>query len=230
MANAIAAATKGEAHAAKPRPLADHVAANVSKSIVEGAIARGQGRSLAGARLEAATIEMLLPPNVALIVDIETDNRQRTVSEVRHAVKTNGGVVGSTAFFFSRRGRIILSQGRGAVDLSTVIGKAIELEGIEDVEKMPSGEFLVWTQPAYLMTITGALPSQLGMQVVDADIIWAPNPDATVAMQSQDMVERLDRLLSSIREYPEVKAVFANVWQGSVRDDEWNRIARHIEA
>ncbi|KAM4054781.1 transcriptional regulator domain-containing protein [Hirsutella rhossiliensis] len=213
MANVIAAATK----------------ASVPKSLVEAAIARGQGRSVTGAQLQAMTMEVLLPPNLALIADIETDNRQRTWNDVRYAVKKNGGVTGSTAFFFSRRGRILLKPKRADPTLSDMIEAAIELDGTDDIERLPDGVFLVWTQPTSLMAITEALSDRFELEVLDSDIIWAPNADTTVFVESQDMVESLEALLSGIREFPEVKAVFANVRQGGIAFDEWGRVARLID-
>lgn len=199
------------------------------KSLVEAAIARGQGRSATGAQLDAMTMEVLLPPNIALIADIETDNRQRTLHDVRLAVKKNGGVTGSTAFFFSRRGRTLLRPGRKAPTLSDMIEAAIELDGTDDVEQLPDGVFLVWTQPTSLMAITEALSDRFRLEVADSDIIWAPNADTTVVVETQDMVESIVALLSGIRECPDVKAVFANVRQGSIADDEWDRVARLID-
>ncbi|KJZ79004.1 hypothetical protein HIM_01777 [Hirsutella minnesotensis 3608] len=213
MANAIAAATK----------------ANVPKHLIEAAIAKGQGRSATGARLENLTIEILFPPNVALIVDVETDNKLRSLSDLKLVVKKNGGVVGSTTFYFSRRGRIILNPKADATTLSDVLEKAIELDGTEDVEELPEGGFQVWTQPAALMATTKALAGSLDVEVQESEIIWAPNQDTTVAVESPNVVESLDTLLSKLREFQEVKAVFANIRQGSINGEEWDRVVRHID-
>lgn len=174
-------------------------------------------------------MEVLLPPNLAFIADIETDNRQRTLKDVRFAVKKNGGVIGSTAFFFSRRGRVLLKPRRNGPTLSDMVETAIELDGTDDMEQLQDGVFLAWTQPTSLMAITEALSDRFGLQVLDSDIIWAPNEDTSVSVDSLDMVKGLEVLLSGIREFPEVKAVFANVRQGSIAPDEWERVARLID-
>ncbi|GJN68752.1 hypothetical protein VFPFJ_05427 [Purpureocillium lilacinum] len=213
LANAVAAATK----------------ASVPKSLVEAAIARGQGRSATGAQLEPMTFEVLMPPNIALIADIETDNKTRTLHDLKYVVKKAGGVVGATAFYFSKRGRAVFKPKADGPTLSDVLDEFIEYEGAEDVEELPDGGFLAWTQPASVAAITDALSRKFGLEVLESDIMWVANEDTTVAVDSHSSAESLDALFSGLREYPEVKAVFANVRQGSISDDEWDRIERHID-
>ncbi|KAK9436237.1 DUF28 domain protein [Metarhizium brunneum] len=213
LANAIAAATKG----------------NVPKALVEAAIARGQGRSAAGAQLESMTLEVLMPPNIALIADIETDNKTRTLQDLKFVVKKAGGVTGSTSFYFSRRGRIIFRNKEGGPTLSDLLEEAIEHDGADDVEELPDGDLLVLTEPAQLMAITEALSKRFGLEVVESDIIWAANEDTKTAIDTEQSVESLDALFTGLREYPEVKAIFANINQGSITEEEWERVERHID-
>ncbi|UNI14425.1 hypothetical protein JDV02_001055 [Purpureocillium takamizusanense] len=217
LANAVAAASK----------------ASVPKSLVEAAIARGQGRSATGAQLEPMTLEVLMPPNIALIADIETDNKTRTLHDLKYVVKKAGGVVGGTAFYFSRRGRAVFKPkaggGGGGPTLSDVLDHFVEHEGAEDVEELPDGGFLAWTQPASVAAITDAVSSKFGLEVLESDIIWAANEDTTVAVDSHRSAESLDALFAAMREFPEVKAVFANIRQGTISDEEWDRIERHID-
>ncbi|KAG5999449.1 hypothetical protein E4U43_002069 [Claviceps pusilla] len=213
LANAISAATK----------------ASVPKALVEAAIARGQGRSATGGQLETMTLEVLMPPNIALIADIETDNKTRTLQDLKLVVKKAGGVVGSTAFYFSRRGRIVLKSHDGGLTLSDLLEEAIEHEGTEDVEALDEGRFLVWTQPPQAMAVTEALSKRLPLEVEESDIIWAANQDTKVALDSTQSMDSLHALLGGLREYPEVKALFANVQRGSITEEEWELIERHID-
>lgn len=204
--------------------------ASVPKAIIENAIAKGQGRSASGAQLEPFTLEILLPPNMALIVDIETDNKARTLHDLKYlAVKKSGGVVGSTAFLFTKRGRAIFKAKEGGPTVSDILEEAIEHDGAEDIEELPDGGFLAWTQPATLMAITEALVAKFGLEVLDCDIVWAPNEDTMVDVDASKSVEELDLLLSGLKEYNEVKAIFGNIRQGTITDDEWDRVERNIE-
>jgi len=62
-------------------------AAGVPKNLIEQAIARGQGRSTTGASLDVMTYEVMVPPSVALILDVETDNKMRALQDLNQTVK-----------------------------------------------------------------------------------------------------------------------------------------------
>ncbi|KAM0434473.1 hypothetical protein ACHAPT_003569 [Fusarium lateritium] len=213
LASAISAATK----------------ASIPKNLIEAAIARGQGRSATGAQLESMSLEVLMPPSIAMIIDAETDNKTRTLHDLRLVVKKAGGVVGSTTFYFTRRGRAVFKAKEGGPTLSDVLDEAIEHDGLEDVEQLPEGDFLVWTQPNTLAAITEALSKKFEFEVLDSDIVWAPNDDTMVSVDKPNEVETLDLLFNGLKEYPEVKAIYANVRQGTIEDEEWERVERNLD-
>ncbi|KAH8175895.1 transcriptional regulator domain-containing protein [Sarocladium implicatum] len=217
LANAIAAATK----------------ASVPKHVIDNAIARGQGRSATGAQLEPMTLEFLFPPDVAIVIEAETDNKNRSLQDLRSVVKKGGGVVGSTAFYFTRRGRAVFSsspkEGATVPSLSDLLEEAIEYEGTEDVEELPDGDYVVWTQPAMLAAVTQGLAKKLDLEILESDIVWSPNEDTKVAIGSEELIEALESTFAGLRDYTEVKGLYANMRQGSMTDDQWERIARHLD-
>ncbi|KAH7329244.1 transcriptional regulator-domain-containing protein [Stachybotrys elegans] len=213
LVNAIAAASK----------------ASIPKNLVEAAIARGQGRSLSGAQLIPLTFEILMPPNIALIAEAETDNKIRTLQDIKHAVKDNGGVVGSTAFYFSKRGRAVFRSKEGGPDLSQVLDEALELEGVEDVEDLPEGGFLVWTEPSQVSTVTTALSQKFDLEVLESDIRWSPNEDTVVELDSGESAEELGNLLASLKEYTEIKSISANVREGTIDEAAWAKIEDSLD-
>ncbi|KAJ4158299.1 uncharacterized protein LMH87_008831 [Akanthomyces muscarius] len=193
LANAIAAANK----------------ASIPKALIEGAIASGQGRSASGAKLEPMTLEFLVPPEIALIVDIETDNKQRTLQDLKLAVKKAGGITGSTAFNFARRGRAVFKPKDGGAALSDLLDEAIEHDGAQDVEGNAEGGYVLWTEPSVLMAITKAFASKFDLELSAADIVWAPNADTM--------------------EHSEVKAIFTNTKQGRATEAAWEAVERHLD-
>ena len=205
--------------------------ANIPKSLVEGAIARGQGRSTTGAKLEPMLIEALLPPNIAIIAEAETDNKNRTWADIRHLMKESGAANNSTAFYFTKRGRArFASRKEDVLNLSVLLEEAIELEGLDDVEERIDGSFQVWTQPAQLSAITEALSRNFDLEVLESDVVWASNEETQVDLDEPDAIEGLENLVSGLREYPEIKGVYANIQQGSLADDVWQRVGRHIDS
>ncbi|CAM1505616.1 Fc.00g112530.m01.CDS01 [Cosmosporella sp. VM-42] len=213
LANAITAATK----------------ASIPKHLIEGAVARGQGRSATGAQLESMSFEALMPPDIALIADVETDNKTRSLHDLRFVVKKAGGVSGSTAFYFTKRGRAVFKAKEGGPTLSEVLDEAIEHEGLEDVEELPEGAFQAWTEPSKLMAITKAISKKFELEVLDSDLVWAPNEDTKVSVDSEKVAETLDALFAALKEYPEVKGLYANVCKGSIGDEEWEKIDRSLD-
>ncbi|KAM3435277.1 hypothetical protein MY4824_005002 [Beauveria thailandica] len=213
LANAIAAANK----------------ASIPKALIEGAVASGQGKSASGAKLEPMTMEFLLPPDIALIVDIETDSKQRTLQDLKLAVKKAGGVSGSTAFNFARRGRAVFKPKHGAAALSDLLDEAIEHDGAQDVEESAEGGYVLWTEPSMLMAITKNFASKFDLELLAADIVWAPNEDTMVKLDSDESAATLTSLLATLREHSEVKAIFANAKQGRATEDAWEAVERHLD-
>ncbi|EXL86162.1 hypothetical protein FOPG_02318 [Fusarium oxysporum f. sp. conglutinans race 2 54008] len=203
--------------------------ASIPKNLIEGAIARGQGRSATGAQLESMSLEVLMPPDIAMVIDAETDNKTRTLHDLRLVVKKAGGVVGSTTFYFTRRGRAVFKAEECGPSLSDVLDEAIEHEGLEDVEELPEGDFLAWTQPNTLTAITEALSKKFELEILDSDIVWAPNKDTKVSIDTTEQANALDMLFNGLKEYPEVRAIYANVRQGAVGDEEWDKVERNLD-
>ncbi|KAF4470179.1 yfcA [Fusarium albosuccineum] len=203
--------------------------ASIPKNLIEAAIARGQGRSATGAQLESMSLEVLMPPDIAMVIDAETDNKTRTLHDLRLVVKKCGGVVGSTTFYFTRRGRTVFKAKAGGPSLSDVLDEAIEHEGLEDVEELPEGDFLAWAQPNTLTAITEALSKKFELEVLDSDIVWAPNEDTKVSIDTSAQVDALELLFNGLKEHSEVKAIYANVRQGTVGDEEWDKVERNLD-
>lgn len=176
------------------------------------------------------SFEVLVPPDIALIADVETDNKNRSLHDIKHTVKKNGGVSGSTAFYFTRRGRAVFRTLETGITLSDVLEEALNHDGIEDVEETSDGAFIVWSEPSKLTSTTVALSSsRLKLETVDSDIMWAPNKDTRVSLDTPEAAEVLQQLCGALREYPEVKTLHANIRQGSVSDEEWESISRHLD-
>ncbi|EGX94383.1 DUF28 domain protein [Cordyceps militaris CM01] len=202
--------------------------ASIPKALIEGAIASGQGKSTSGAKLEPMTMEFLLPPDIALIIDIETDSKQRTLQDLKLAVKKAGGITGSTAFNFARRGRAVFKPNDGAA-LADLLDEAIEHDGAQDVEESDEGGYVLWTEPSALMAIAKAFAAKFDLELLAAEIVWAPNEDTMVKLDSDDSAAALSSLLATLREHSEVKAIFANTKQGRASEEAWEAVERRLD-
>ena len=130
------------------------------KASIENAIARGQGKSPSGAQLDSVTVEAMMPPAVAVIIECLTDSKLRLMSDLKHLVKDFGGSTTPTNHLFDRRGKIILENPRGLTE-EDVFDQSIEA-GATDIEVGEDGELIVFTEPDQTMAAAKALSSNAG--------------------------------------------------------------------
>jgi transcriptional/translational regulatory protein YebC/TACO1 len=196
---------------------------------MEAAIARGQGKSATGATLENVTLEVIMPPTVAMIIEIETDSKARTLADLRSLVKTHGGSVTPTTYLFQKKGRVSFEKDERNLGVDEVLDEAIEA-GAEDVEMDEDGSIVVWTEPNKTLAAAKALQESLNLKVEGSDIVWDPNEDTKVALQSEDAVKALSVFVEALREDPNVQSVYANAAQGSVTDGAWEDLQNRLDA
>ena len=180
-------------------------AVNLPKDKIEAAIRKGTGQD-AGGELFEITYEGYGAGGVAIIVETATDNKNRTVAEVRHAFTKFGGAMGesgSVAFQFDRMGVITLEKEKYA-DEETVMNMALEA-GAEDVQD--EGE--VWevrTAMGDFNTVREALESQ-GVEMMEAQLAMVPRMQNPIDAET---AKKLVRLTDALEDLDDVQNVFTN--------------------
>lgn len=196
---------------------------------MEAAIARGQGKSSTGAALENLTLEVIMPPSVSMIIDAETDNKNRTLMDLRLLIKLHKGTVSPTSYLFQKKGRIIFEKDERNLGVDEVLDDAIEA-GAEDVELDDGGSIIVWTEPNKISSAAKALQQSLGLKVEDSDIIWDPNEDTKIQVEAGEEVQGLSSFIDDLKQNPNVQGVYANVAQGSIPNDIWDDLQSRLDA
>jgi len=172
------------------------LSANMTKDTIERAIKRGSG-DMEGQNFEEVRYEGYGPNGVAIMVDCLTDNRNRTVSEVRHAFTKNGGNLGtdgSVAYLFSMVGTLTFAAGS---DEEKIMEVALEA-GAEDVLTNDDGSIDVTTSPETFLDVKTAMKDAgLEPEMAEVTMQAATNvdlqlEDAEQAMKLVDMLEDLD--------------------------------------
>ena len=188
--------------------------ANMPKDNIERGIKKGTG-DLDGVTYEEGIFEGYGPGGVAIIVEFMTDNRTRTVADVRHAFNKYGGslgVSGSVAFMFDRKGQIIFSDDN---DFETIFDAALEA-GAEDV-KEEDGIIEVITDPADFETVRNELEKQ-GLKFQSAEVTMIPqNLNPVAGKQAESLMKMIDVL----EDNDDVQNVHANF---DISDDEMEKI------
>ena len=176
--------------------------ANMTKDSVQNAIKRGSGQ-LDGVSYEEVRYEGYGVGGAAVMVDCLTDNRTRTVAEVRHAFTKNGGNVGSdgsVAYLFKHCGQFLLAPGTSE---DKVMEAAIDA-GAEDVVRNEDGSVEVICAPAEFAAVKEAL-DKAGLKPELAEITMKPTAEAALA---GDDAARMRQLLDALENLDDVQNVY----------------------
>lgn len=180
------------------------LSANMPKDNVERAIKRGAGE-MDGDNFEEVRYEGYGPGGAAVLVDCMTDNRNRTVAEIRHAfTKFNGnlGTTGSVAYLFTNSGVIQFSPG---TDEDAVMEVALEC-GAEDVITAEDGSIEVLTTPDSFIFVKEALQEK-SLTPVQAEVTMRAG--TTTALSDKEG-ESMLKLLDALDELDDVQNVYSN--------------------
>ncbi len=204
----VAARLGGGEPSANPRLRAAIDAAksqNMPKSNIERAIKKGTGE-LEGVNYEEITYEGYGPGGVAVLVETITDNRQRTVAEVRHLLSKRGGNMGepgSVAWVFEKKGLIVIEKDK--VDEETLMDVALEA-GADDIRDEGS-EWEVETSPDVLPAVRDAVKAA-GIEIISAEVSMVPS--TTVKLEDEKQAKQMLLLMEALEENDDVQNVYAN--------------------
>ena len=179
--------------------------ANMTRDTIDRAIARGAGTNDAD-NMEEITYEGYGPGGVAILVEAMTDNRNRTVAEVRHAFTKRGGNLGtdgSVAYLFERKGQITFAPG---VDEEQVMEAALDA-GAEDIEANDDGSIDVTTPWEDFSAVKGAL-EQAGLTPEGGEVTMIAS--TTVPVDASG-AETIMGLVDALEDLDDIQNVYSNV-------------------
>lgn len=180
--------------------------ANMTRDTIDRAVKRGAGQDEAD-NLEEITYEGYAPGGVAVLVECLTDNRKRTVAEVRHAFTKFGGNLGtdgSVNYLFTKRGEMVFPAG---TDEDALLEAGIDA-GAEDVVAQQDGTLELYTTPEPYMTVKDALV-EAGFTPERAEIVMSPS--TTVAITDEDIAGQIFKMLEKLEDLDDVQNVYSNV-------------------
>jgi YebC/PmpR family DNA-binding regulatory protein len=179
--------------------------ANMPSDNIERAIKKGLGGG-ESAHFDDLTYEIYGPNGVALLVEVSTDNRNRTASEIRSIVTKNGGSIatqGSVSRLFQRKGQLIVA--RDAASEDELMELALEA-GAEDFKADPQGYEIV-TEPGKFE----AVHKQLEAKKIKAEVAEVTElASVSVSLQDEPTVAAVNRLIEALEDHDDVKDVYHN--------------------
>jgi YebC/PmpR family DNA-binding regulatory protein len=191
-------------------------AANMPKDNIERAIQKGIGGG-EGERFEEVVYEGYGPGGAAILLEALTDNRNRTVGEVRHVLTRHGGNLGASGcvgYLFEKRG--LLAFDPESVDADALLEAALEAGAEDVIEGGPAIE--VVTAPSQLEVVREALRGR-GFSAASAEITM--QPQTTVKLEGEQASAML-RLADALEDLDDVQHVYANF---DISDDEMAKLA-----
>jgi len=179
-------------------------AENMPKDNIERAIKKGTGE-LEGVNYEEISYEGYGPGGAAVLVESLTDNKNRTVADIRSIFGKNGGNLGENgcvAWMFDKKGYIVVE--RSAVDEDTLMETALEA-GAEDIREDDSN-FEVITEPGDFEAIKEAIDTA-SISYIDAEVTMLPQNTTNLAGKE---AEQMVRLMEMLEDCDDVQKVYTN--------------------
>lgn len=177
---------------------------NMPKENIERAIAKAKGAVDSGT-LEEGLYEGFLFGGIAVLVEAVTDNKQRTVSEVKNVLEKNGGSLGSqgsAAYLFERLGEIAIDSTSKTPD--ELFDIAVELDSKDYVEE--EGDAIFYIDPKSLFATKKTLEGK-GMRVLSSELVYKPKVMLDISPEAKDKV---NSLISKLEDLGDVQNVFVN--------------------
>jgi YebC/PmpR family DNA-binding regulatory protein len=203
----VAAKTGGGDAASNPRlrtAIDKALGANMTKDTIDRAIKRGSGAAN-DENFEEVRYEGYGPNGVAVMVDCLTDNRNRTVSEVRHAFSKRGGNLGtdgSVAYLFTKQGLLTYPAGS---DEDSIMETALEA-GAEDVVSNEDGTIDVVTTPESFVDVKQAM-TEGNLEPENAEVTMTASINVDLEL---DDAEKILKLVEMLEDLDDVQNVYTN--------------------
>ena len=179
---------------------------NMPHDNIKKAIMKGTGE-LPGVSYEEYLYEGYGPAGVAVMVEVMTDNKNRTVPEIRHIMAKNGGSLGESgcvSWIFDKKGYILVNKTRASED--AVMSAALEA-GAEDMKNDPEEEnFEVITSPEDFAAVNEAI-GKAGIPIESAEVTMLPKNYVVLDVKA---AEQMLRLVDALEDNDDVQNVYAN--------------------
>ena len=183
-------------------------AASMPKDNIERAIKKGAGTA-GGADYEELLYEAYAPGGVAMMIDILTDNRNRTAPEIRKLLEKGGGSLGSSgsvAYMFQRKSIFDVEPDEELEDKEEELMESVLEAGAEDLQA-DNGVFQIHGDPGEFVAIKARLEAQ-GVKLSGAEVGYVP--DNRVEIEDVEVARKVSRILDALAEHDDVQGVFAN--------------------
>jgi YebC/PmpR family DNA-binding regulatory protein len=184
-------------------------AVNMPNENIERAIARGAGGT-EGAKMEDFLYEAYGPGGIALLIEGITDNKNRTLGEMRNILSKNSGKFvesGGVSYLFQKKGVILVNTGRSPADKEALALSAIDA-GAEDIKWRDNNILEIYMQPEAIDKAKQALEENQA-QIESSSLAWVPITEIEIA--GQKTKDQITKLLDALEEQDDVNEIYSNL-------------------
>ncbi len=181
---------------------------NMPNDNIQRAIQKGVGGQ-EGSHYEQASYEGYAAGGVAILLEAMTDNRNRTVAEIRHIFSRHGGSLGESgcvSWMFSRKGFLSVNKSELQMDEDNLMLAALDA-GAEDVELEDDGTYSITTELENFEAVKKQL-KELGIPIASSEVTMLPS--ATIDISDAEVAARIIRLMEALDDHDDVQNVYAN--------------------
>lgn len=208
LGNQISIAAKGDADPASNvqlRLIIDQARSfNMPKENIDRAIKRGSGQ-LPGVEISSFQYDIFGPGGTTFIIEGATDNKNRSLSEIKNILSRHGGKMGQTgsvSYLFKNVGLIITEAGQNKEETELKVMDS----GAEDYEEA-NNEFLIYTDPRGLEIVKKNLEGE-GIKIKGAKLSWEPR--TTIRITDLETAKKILKFSEELEDYEDVTAVYSN--------------------
>ena len=181
---------------------------NMPNDNIQRAIQKGTGGQ-EGSSYEQATFEGYAPGGVAILLDVMTDNRNRTVAEIRHVLSKHAGSLGESgcvSWMFSRKGYITVDKSDVKMEEDDFMLEVLEA-GAEDIDLDDSGIYNITTETESFEAVKNYLQDQ-GIEIASSEVTMLPS--TSIAITEADTAAKIIKLMEVLDDHDDVQNVYAN--------------------
>lgn len=180
---------------------------NMPQDNIEKAIKRGTGE-IEGAVFESLLLEILGPANIAVLIEVLTDNKNRTLSEIRHLVESFGGKIatGGVLWRFEKKGAIILNLEESKIKNQEELELLAIEAGAEDI-KIKDGFLEIYTQPQNFEKVKKTLEEK-GLKIEEATLNFIPKEEINIKDKAKK--QKIEKLFNALDEHSDVQEIYSN--------------------
>jgi len=181
---------------------------NMPNDNIQRAIQKGVGGQ-EGSSFEQANYEGYAAGGVAILLEVLTDNRNRTVAEIRHIFSRHGGSLGESgcvSWMFNRKGYLSVSKNELDMDEDDFMLAALDV-GAEDVELESDATYSITTDLDQFESVKHQLQEQ-GIPIISSEVTMLPS--TTIDIEDSEVAARIIRLMEALDDHDDVQNVYAN--------------------